>query len=392
MARASSRATPTTGPEWSRRRLLGGIGAVGAVASLAALAGCTPERAETSLGGDAGPPRVTERALTGSTDPVEVRVGLILGPPSMGLSRFLLDAQAGSTYNRYSFEVTGVDYAALAARFNQNEFDIVTLPSNLGAVLYNNDDIDTEARVINIGNLGVLYIATTDPGIASLEDLQGRTVYSIGEGGTPEYTIATILANNGLDDAVHMSYRATPFEVLNLLQQEENCVAMLPQPFVELARTMVPTLYTPVDITEEWAAMPGNTGGSEAVTTHTLVNRAFLEAHEAAVVEYLQRAGDSVDYTLEHIPEAAALQEQLGTFLNDEVAEAAMPFCSIVSLTGEVMYDALSGFLEAVHEQNPRAVGGRMPGNDFYYMPPSGALEVDIERLIAQQAGTAVTG
>lgn len=379
------------GRRLSRRGLLGvaGLGAAGVGAAALGLTACTTS-SPTSTPTTSGPPRVTARDLMGSTERVETRVGLILGPPSMGLSQFLLAAQAGDTYNDYAFEVAGIDYATLAARFNQGDFDIVTLPSNIGAVLYNNTDIDTDVEVISVNNLGVLYIVTTDPGITSLDDLRGRTVYSIGEGGTPEYTIATVLAAYGLDEEVEMSFRSTPFEVLNLLQDEADCVTLLPQPFVELARTMVPTLTTPVDITKAWAEMPGNDGGSQAVTTHTIVNRAFLEEHESAVVEYLQQAGASVDYTLDHIAETAALQEQLGTFLNDEVAASAMPFCSIVNLTGEVMYDALDGFLQAIHDRNPDAVGGAMPGAGFYYMPPSGALGVDIRTLIEQQ-GQAVS-
>ncbi|WP_448060605.1 ABC transporter substrate-binding protein [Cellulomonas hominis] len=374
--------------ELSRRVFLS---ALGAAAGGAWLAGCAPSTAPHVTLMPETTPAVRSRALSGSTDPIDVRVGLILGPPSMGLSQFMLDAQAAQTYNGFAFEVTGVDYATLAARFNQGEFDIVTLPSNLGAVLYNNDDIATDVQVINVGNLGILYVVTTDPDIGALDDLRGRTVYSIGEGGTPEYTIAAVLAGHGLDDDVRMSYRSTPFEVLNLLHQEDRCVAVLPQPFVELARTMVPVLHMPVDLTEEWARMPGNTSGSQAVTTHTLVDRRFLEEHEAAVVEYLRRAGDSVDYTLDHIEEAASYQEQLGTFLNDEVAARAMPFCSIVNLTGVIMHRALSGFLEVLHEQNPDAVGGAVPGADFYYMPPSGALDMDIRTLIAQQPATSAS-
>lgn len=367
-------------PGLTRRGFLGaiGVGTIGVFVS-----GCSESPALTTSDA-AGTPEVVERALLGSTEAVEARVGLILGPPSMGLSRFI---QAEDTYNDFSFEVAGIDYAALAARFNQGDFDIVTLPSNLGAVLYNNTELKTRARVISVNNLGVLYIVTADESIGSLEDLRGRTVYSIGEGGTPEYTIATVLAAYGLDDAVEMSYRPTPFEVLNLLQQEEDAIALLPQPFVELAKTMTDGLRTPVDITHVWAEMPGNDSGSQAVTTHTIVNRDFLEAHEVAVVEYLQRAGQSVDYTLDHIAETAAVQEELGTFLNDEVAEKAMPFCSMVNLTGTVMHSALEGFLAALHAQNPDSIGGAMPDGDFYYMPPAGALDADICNLIAEDAG-----
>lgn len=372
----------------TRRRFIAAMGALGAASVLAACAAGEPgahkDTAESGSGGALGsnePQRARERAVMGSTAATDVRVGLILGPPSMGLSRMLLAARAGETHNSFNVEIVGVDFAALAARFNQGDFDIVTLPSNIGAVLYNNADINTEVEVVSIGNLGVLYGVTTDPSVTTIADLAGRTVYSIGQNGTPEYTIATVLDGTGLSDSVDMAYRATPFEVLNLLQNEPNAIAVLPQPFVELARTMVPGLTTPVDFTEEWDRMPTNTSKSQAVTTHTIVNRAFLEQHEAAVIEYLQLAGASVDFTLDNIQEAAAVQEELGTFLNNDVAAAAMPFCSLVNLTGEVMRDSLSGFLAAIYSQNPRSIGGALPGDDFYYLPPLGALDADVREL-----------
>ncbi|MFD1203221.1 hypothetical protein [Leucobacter albus] len=374
----------------TRRAFLGVLGAVGAVSLLTACSelpfggtGRGRDGASSDAHSDAfGRPAQRDRAVMGSTERTTARVGLILGPPSMGLSRFLLAAEAGQTHHTFEVEVTGVDFATLAARFNQGDFDIVTLPSNIGAVLYNNTDIKTEVEVISVGNLGVLYGVTTDPGVGTLADLRGRTVYSIGQNGTPEYTIAAVLDGHGLSEEVDMAYRSTPFEVLNLLQNEPNAIAVLPQPFVELARTMVPSLHVPIDITQAWDAMPTNTAASQAVTTHTIVNRSFLEQHEAAVIEYLQQVGASVDFTLDNIAEAAAVQEKLGTFLNNDVAAAAMPFCSIVNLTGEVMHEALSGFLAAIHAQNPAAVGGKLPGGDFYYMPPIGALDADVRELV----------
>lgn len=364
---------------FGRRRFLGLAGALAAAGTLAACA--TPLRdTKRARGWEVGdsPPKQFERALMGSHEPTTVRVGLILGPPAMGLNRFLLDANAGKTHHNFDFQVTGVDYAALAAQFNQNQFDIVTLPSNLGAVLHANHELETQVEVINVGNLGILYAVTTDPSVNRIEDLAGRTVYSIGQGGTPEYTIATIMEGYGLAEKTDIAFRSTPFEVLNLLQNEPKAIAIIPQPFVELARTMVNGLRTPIDLTQLWDDMPTNTTRSRAVTTHTLVNRNFLEAHESAVVEYLQRTGDSVDFTLGHVAEAAAVQEELGTFLNNEVAEHAIPYCSIVNLTGTVMHEALSGFLGAIHARQPAATGGETPRKQLLLHAPTRALETEL--------------
>lgn len=328
------------------------------------LSGCGNKQAPRQASGNG----TVDRPM-GSNEAVDVNVGLIMGPPSMGLGYFMSEAEAGNTYNHYHFEVAGVDYSAVAASFNQGDYDIATVPSNVAAILYNNKDMNEDVKVISIGNLGLLYILTTDPGISTLEDLKGRTVYSIGEGGPPEYTFDFLLKEAGLTGDVNFSFRPTPFEVLNLLQEEKNSVALLPQPFVEVAKLLVPGLRVAIDVTEAWDGLNVESG-AEAVTTVTVVRKAFLEEHEQAVMEYLDMSGKSADYCLEHLDEAAAWTEKYETFLNPEIAKEAIPKCSICTVTGAEMKDLLSGFLRIIYDFNPEAVGGKLPEDDFYYFPP----------------------
>jgi NitT/TauT family transport system substrate-binding protein len=318
--------------------------------------------------------KTSEIGYMGSEDATDVNVGLIMGPPSMGMGWMINEAKEGNTYNNYNFEVGGVDYSALAAKLNTGEYDIIHCPSNVGAILYNNKDLQEEVKVIDIGNLGLLYILTTDDSIQSMEDLKGRTVYSIGEGGPPEYTFSYLLEQKGLTSDVNLSFRSTPFEVLNLLQDEENSVALLPQPFVEVAKLLVPDLKVPIDITEEWDNL-GLESGAESVTTITIVRKAFLEEHEQAVVEYLNLAKKSVAYCLSHVDEAAEWTDEFETFLNKDVAADAMHYVNMCALTGDEMKEKLSGFLQIMYDYNPDAVGGAMPDDNFYYIPPEGSIE-----------------
>lgn len=305
----------------------------------------------------------------GSPEATDVRVGLILGPPSMGLGWMMEEAANGSTYNRYSFTVDGIDYTKLAAELNQGKYDIITAPSNVSAILYNNKDMKEKVKVISINNMGLLYILTTDAEINEMNDLKGRTVYSIGEGGPPEYTFEYLLSQSGLRNEVNFSFRATPFEVLNLLQDEKNSIALLPQPFVEVAKLLVPDLRVPINITEAWDAL-NLESGAEAVTTVSIVRTSFLEQHEQAVIEYLKLAKQSTDYTLANVEEAAAWTDKYQTFLNPEVAVDAIPQISLATITGEEMRQKLSGFLQIMYDLNPAVVGGAMPDDDFYYLPP----------------------
>ena len=303
-----------------------------------------------------------------SDDACDVQVGLIMGPPSMGLGYFMDEAEAGNTYNNYSFTVEGIDYSALAAKLNQGTYDIITCPSNVSAILYNNKDLNDSAEVISINNLGLLHILTTDTSINSMEDLKGRTVYSIGEGGPPEYTFEYLLDKYGLTGQVNFSFRSTPFEVLNLLQDEPGAIALLPQPFVEVAKLLVNDLRTPIDVTKAWDEL-NVSNGAQSVTTVTVVRKKFLEEHRQAVEEYLEYAKKSTDYTLENVSQAAEWTEKYETFLNPDIALDAIPQCSICTITGNEMKTILSGFLQIMYELNPDAVGGKMPDDEFYYIP-----------------------
>lgn len=243
-------------------------------------------------------------APAGSGEAVDVNVGLIMGPPSMGLGWMMHENEEGNTFNKYNFDIAGVDYAVVSASLNQGDYDIATVPSNVAAILYNNKDMKEKIKVISINNLGLLYVLTTDPTVNSMEDLKGRTVYSIGEGGPPEYTFEYILKNSGLDKDVNFSFRSTPFEVVNLLQEEEDSIALLPQPFVEVAKMLVPDLRVAINVTDAWNDF-NVSSGAQSVTTVTVVRTAFLEEYEQAVREYLDLAKQSVDYCLNNLDDAA---------------------------------------------------------------------------------------
>ncbi len=331
------------------------------------LALCLAAALTLSLAG-CGSSEIGSSAAQGSSEATTVNVGLIMGPPSMGLGWLIHEAEEGNTYNDYNFQVAGVDYSAVSASLNQGDYDIATLPSNVAAILYNNPDMKEKVKVISIGNLGLLYVLTTDSSVNTMDDLKGRTVYSIGEGGPPEYTFEYLLEQYDLSDDVNFSFRATPFEVLNLLQEEPNSIALLPQPFVEVAKMLVPDLRVAINVTEAWDAMNSDSG-AQSVTTVTVVRTKFLEEHEQAVKEYLELSKKSTDYCLANLDEAAQWTEDYETFLNPDIAKNAIPECSIVTLTGQEMKDILSGFLQIIYDSNPDAVGGKMPDDGFYYMP-----------------------
>ena len=50
-----------------------------------------------------------------------------------------------------------------------------------------------------------------------------------------------------------------------------------------------------------------------------------------------------------------------------EVAQKAIPDCSIVFIEGDEMKTMLSGYLATLDDQNPEIIGGQLPDDAFYY-------------------------
>lgn len=50
------------------------------------------------------------------------------------------------------------------------------------------------------------------------------------------------------------------------------------------------------------------------------------------------------------------------------IAKKALPYCNITFISGDEMKTALSGYLQALYDQNPASVGGELPDDGFYYV------------------------
>ena len=294
---------------------------------------------------------------------VTVRLGGLKGPTSMGMVKLLSDAEEGLTANDYTFTMAA-SAPDLTPQFIKGELDILAVPANLGATLYANTD--GGVMLLAASTLGVLYIVERGDTVESFADLAGRTVYATGKGTTPEYALTYLLAQNGLTlgEDVTVEWKSEPTEVVAQMAQEEGAVAMLPQPFVTVAQGQVEGLRVALDLSAQWDALEN---GSRLVTAGLLVRREFAEAHPDAVAKFLEEYDASVDYVNENPSEAAVLVEAQG-IVKAAVAEKAIPYCSLVCITGADMKTAVSGYLQTLYDLKPETVGGAMPDDGFYWM------------------------
>ncbi len=293
-----------------------------------------------------------------------IRVGALKGPTTIGLLQLMEEAGESKTENGYQFTMAvGAD--ELTALLAKEELDIALLPANVAAVLYNKTR--GGISVIDINTLGVLYMVSGNESINSFEDLKGQTIYLTGKGTTPDFVLEYLLSENGISmEEVTLEYRSEATEIAVLLSENPEAVGLLPQPFVTVACAQNEKLSVRLSLTEEWARVQGEQGSS-LVTGVTVVRNEFLEENPEAVALFLEEHAESTAFVLENPDEAAALCVKAEIIAKEQVAKKAIPFCNITCITGEEMKQALSGYLAVLYGKNPDAVGGSLPGEDFYY-------------------------
>lgn len=288
-----------------------------------------------------------------------VRIAALKGPTAMGLVQ-LFDTHAED----YDVLIAGAA-DEVTPKLIQGQLDIAAVPVNLGSVLYNRTE--GQVQLIAINTLGVLYVVEKGgETVSSMEDLKGKTIYATGKGSTPEYALTYLLAQHGIDIAsdVTMEWKSEPTEVVALMAQSENAVAMLPQPYVTVAGAQVEGLRVALNLTEEWDKLDN---GSRLITAGIIVRKAFAEEHPDKVAEFLAQFAESAAYANENVAEAAALVEKyIG--VKAPIAQKALPACNIVCIAGEDAAAILPGYLQTLYDLNPAAVGGALPGADFYWV------------------------
>lgn len=303
--------------------------------------------------------------MTAGAEEAAVQVGSLKGPTSMGIVSLMQRAENGETANDYEFTMAAAADELLGLVVS-GELDLALVPANVASVLYNKTE--GGIRVIDINTLGVLYIVETGDSIQSIEDLKGKTLYLTGKGTTPDYAIQYLLAEHGLTtEDVTLEYKSESTEVVSILAEDENAIALLPQPFVTVAGMQNENLRIALDLTAEWDALQGE-GGSSLVTGVTITTKDFLEEHEAVVQDFMAEHEASAAYTNENPAEAAELIAGLEIVAKAAIAEKAIPYCNITYIDGQEMEDALAGYLQVLCDMEPSSVGGSLPAEDFYYI------------------------
>lgn len=292
----------------------------------------------------------------------DINIACMKGPTGIGMIHLLSESDAGNTHNHYNYTIAGTA-DELSGPLVNGTLDIAAVPCNLASVL--NQKTNGEIVTVAVNTLGVLYLVEAGDTIQTVADLKGKTIYSTGQGTTPEYTLRYLLTSAGLnpDKDVTIEYKSEATEVVASLAQNAEAVAMLPQPYVTVAMNNNENLRIALDITKEWEAACDST----VVTGVLVARKTFIEENAEAFQAFLQEYEASTTFANEQVEETAQLLEQFDIF-KAAIAKKAIPYCNVTFMDGEEMKENVLAYLKVLYDQNPKAVGGTMPEEGLFYL------------------------
>ena len=226
-------------------------------------------------------PQENESSKMTKEDTMEYRVAVLKGPTGIGFVKAWDDSENSKTLNTYNCTAYGTA-DEITAGIIKGDIDLAAVPCNLASVLY--QKTGGKIKIAAINTLGVLYILSTSDEIKSVEDLKGKTIYTTGQGTTPEYTLNYILKQNHLTpgEDVTIEYKSEAAEVAALMSESDDVIAMLPQPYVTTVLQKNENMKIVLDMTKEW-----NQVSDETLVTGVVIARdEVIEKNEKAFEQF----------------------------------------------------------------------------------------------------------
>ncbi|KGM94374.1 ABC transporter substrate-binding protein [Clostridium botulinum] len=289
----------------------------------------------------------------------KIKIATLKGPTGMGMVKLMEE-------NKNDYDISLFDSPdQIVSKIVNGEFDAATIPSNLAAILYNK--MKGTIQLAGVNTLGVLYVVENGNTIKNIKDLKGKTIYSSGKGATPEFILNYILNKNGLNPSkdVNIEYNMQHTDLAASIVSNKVKIAVLPEPFITIAKMKNKNLNVPINLTNEWEKESKD--HNKLVMGTIIFRKDYIENNKKNVDEFLNRYKASIEFTNKNKEQASKLIEKYAIVPKLKIAELAIPKCNIVFINSQDAKKDLQEFYKVLFKNNPKSIGGKIPDAGFYY-------------------------
>ncbi len=306
------------------------------------------------------------------TPATEISVMVPDGTPALALAQLMAEKPTFDGYNISYKLVSGAPDISTAMA--SGKADIAIMPTNLASILHNK----VGASAIATSVQGILYMVGNSS-VTKVDELVGKVVYNIGQGGTPDTTFKAILDKAG----VAWVESATPVAgkvALNFVDNGSTLLGMLVSGKAEYGIMGEPVVSTAVkkglkvsfgiqDLWKEYGL------GTSYPQTALVVSKKIME--ECAVKDstmqsflkwFVTQVSNNDAWVLANPAEAGtAIASYNSASINANITAETIKNCNIDTTLIKDAKAGVTDYLQALYNSNPSYVGGAMPSEAFYF-------------------------
>lgn len=247
------------------------------------------------------------------------------------------------------------------------------VPTYVAAVFANRG---VEVQLLNVSVWGILWMVSSDPDINTIADLKGEEISMPYRNDMPDLIFRILAKQQNLDPATDfkLRYRASMPAVAQDVLSGRTTHGLLAEPLVSVAlmksaeiSDRAPKLYRSVNLQEEWGKTfnripripQAGISATPKITGKPHVVEAFQRAYQEAVIFLNNNPEEASEIIVKYIsglkaaPVAAAIKNAGLNFVSAEDGREEL----------EYFYKILKNF-------NPAKIGGKPPGDEFYWSSP----------------------
>lgn len=232
------------------------------------------------------------------------------------------------------------------AKLIKGELDLIALPANAAASLYNK-------------GVGIKVLAIIGEGMLSVvgSNESAKTLSVPGAGGTPDHMASLLYPEYEKEYSV-----TAPAQLAQLLIAGKVELAILPEPFVTMVMSKNPNLKIISNVQERWTAL---TGQEQYPMSVLIAKDSFAKEHPILMQKVKEAYKNSIKTILEDPTTAGKKIEELG-IMKAEMATPALSNCALTFKEGSEAKEELLAYYRTLLALAPDAIGGKVPDDGLW--------------------------
>lgn len=296
---------------------------------------------------------------TGVYSQKSIKVAALKGPTGLAMVE-LINSKTQLEGTKTDYKIVGTPQLVVAGLLS-GEYDIAALPTNLASIVYNRKP---DYSLIAVTGEGTLYLLTSRDDINSWKDLDGKKVYNIARQSTPGFMFNKLLKENNLD-SVEIDYSFNHTELAPMLIAGKVDTGILPEPLATKVLLKNKDMKVALDFQDEYKR---TTKSDNSYPLSCIVaSNELIKNNPEAIKHFLKELNSSIRNVNNNPLRAGQVGEAVGLGVTGPLIKKSIDRLNLGFVSSKNAKSNLESYYNILFESDPKSIGGKLPGEEFYY-------------------------